>query len=205
MDLTQLLPYCIALGIAAAIPGPGVIALIARALGSGFRHGLAFAGGLILGDLTFLGAACFGLAMIAAALGELFLIVRIAASIYLAYLAWKLWRSTGLNERMGAVAEESVRSSFSAGYLITLSNPKTIVFYLALMPTVIDLGSITPAIFGLLVVATTLILLLVMLPYAALAASARGVLTKPAIMRGLNRSAATILMGTAVWTLVRRS
>ena len=51
MTLTGFLTYTLALGIAAAIPGPGVIALVARALGSGFRSALVMSLGLIAGDL----------------------------------------------------------------------------------------------------------------------------------------------------------
>ena len=80
LSVAQLLPFCIALAIAAAVPGPGVVALIARALGSGFGHGLAFAGGLILGDLTYLAAACFGLAIIAEAFGEFFVVCLLYTS-----------------------------------------------------------------------------------------------------------------------------
>ncbi|KHJ55771.1 lysine transporter LysE [Aureimonas altamirensis] len=204
LSVTQLLPFCIALAIAAAVPGPGVVALIARALGSGFGHGLAFAGGLILGDLTYLAAACFGLAMIAEAFGEFFVVVRIAASLYLAWLAFKLWRSAARPQTVEGAAGGSLRGSLAAGYLITLSNPKTIVFYLALLPTLMDLSHVSLPSFLMLACATVLVLTLVMTPYAALAARARGFMARPGRLERLNRSAAAILAATAVWTLVRR-
>jgi hypothetical protein len=65
MTFAGFAAYCIALAIAAAIPGPGIVALVARALGSGFRATLPMALGLALGDLVYLTAAVLGLAFIA--------------------------------------------------------------------------------------------------------------------------------------------
>ncbi|MBC8130651.1 MAG: LysE family transporter, partial [Rhizobiaceae bacterium] len=173
MTLASLLAYCAALAIAAGIPGPGVVALVARALGSGFHHGLAFLAGLVLGDLVYLTAACFGLAMLAEAFGEVFVVIRYGAAAYLAYLAWKLWRSAGQTAHIEAMAAEHMASSFSAGFMITLSNPKTIFFYLALLPTLLDLSAVSTADFGLLVAATAFVLFIVLTPYAALASRDR--------------------------------
>ena len=91
-----------------------------------------------------------------------------------------------------------------SGYLITLSNPKTIVFYLALLPTLMDLSHVSLPSFLMLACATVLVLTLVMTPYAALAARARGFMARPGRLERLNRSAAAILAATALWTLVRR-
>ncbi|MEX6508772.1 LysE family translocator [Jiella sp. M17.18] len=205
MTLYAIAAYALALGIAAAIPGPGVMALVGRALGSGFRHGLALIAGLVLGDLIYLTAACFGLALVAEAFGEVFVVIRYGAALYLAYLAWKMWRSDPERQRVEALSSRSVGSSFSAGLMVTLSNPKTIFFYLALLPSILDLKAITLPGYGLLALVTVPVLFLILTPYAALAAAARGAIRNSAVMRSLNRSAAAILAGTAVWTVMRRS
>jgi threonine/homoserine/homoserine lactone efflux protein len=205
MSAAGFLAYALALALAAAIPGPGVVALVARGLGAGFRQAMGFTLGLILGDLTFLTAAVFGLALVAQALGELFTIVRFVAAAYLGYLAWKLWRAAGNAAEVEAMASETPLGSFLAGLTVTLANPKTIVFYLALLPTLVDLNHVGLADYGVLVVLTTLVLFLVMTPYAALAARARHVLRRPAILARLNRGAALILGGAAIWSLVRRA
>lgn len=204
MTPTSLAAYCLALAIAAAIPGPGVVALVARSLGSGFRHGLAFLGGLVLGDLAYLAAACFGLAIVAEAFGEVFTVIRYLAAAYLAYLAVVLWRSAGEMGRIEAMASERMSKSFLAGFVVTLSNPKTIFFYLALLPTLLDLSRIGLRDFAVLVPATALVLVVVLTPYAALAWRARAALRRPEMLARLNRSAAAILAGAAVWTVMRR-
>ncbi|MBN4096248.1 MULTISPECIES: LysE family translocator [Methylobacterium] len=205
MTLAGFLTYALALGVAAAIPGPGVVALVARALGAGFGAAMAFSLGLILGDLTYLAAAIFGLSLIAEALGAVFVVVRYGAALYLAYLAFRLWRAAGAAARVEGESRDRPWTSFVAGLTITLGNPKTIVFYLAILPTLVDLRGVTAADCVTLVVITAAILFAVMTPYAALAARARESLRRPAFRARLNRGAAAIMAGAAFWTVLRRA
>lgn len=205
MTSAGFLTYALALGVAAAVPGPGVVALVARALSSGFKAAMAFAVGLVLGDLTFLSAAVFGLALIAETLGELFVVVRLCAGLYLAILAVRLWRSAGRTDRVEGGPAERPLASFVAGLTVTLANPKTIVFYLAVLPTLVDLRTITAGDYATLVGLTGSVLAVVMTPYAALAARARDSLREPAFRARLNRGAAAIMAGAAIWTIARRA
>nr|WP_042675262.1 LysE family translocator [Methylobacterium sp. B34] len=205
MTLAGFLTYALALGVAAAIPGPGVVALVARALGAGFGAAMAFSLGLILGDLTYLAAAIFGLSLIAEALGAVFVVVRYGAALYLAYLAFRLWRAAGAAARVEGESRDRPWTSFVAGLTITLGNPKTIVFYLAILPTLVDLRGVTAADCVTLVVITAAVLFAVMTPYAALAARARESLRRPAFRARLNRGAAAIMAGAAFWTVLRRA
>ena len=81
MTLTSLLAYCGALFIAAAIPGPGIAAIVARALGSGFRETFFMGLGLVLGDMTYLTAVILGLAFVAQTFTEVFIVIKIAGAI----------------------------------------------------------------------------------------------------------------------------
>lgn len=205
MTPTGFLAYAVALGFAAAIPGPGVVALVARALASGFWAGMAFAAGLMLGDLTYLAAAVFGLTRVAEALGEVFVVVRIGAGLYLGYLAIQLWRAAAQTRHVAAHGAGRPMESFLAGLTVTLANPKTIVFYLAVLPTLLDLRAVGPGDFAVLVAVTALVLVAVMTPYAALASRARYALQTAAFHRRLNRGAAAIMAGAAIWTVARRA
>ena len=69
---TELAAYAIALGVAAAIPGPGMTALVARSVGNGAVAGFAMLFGLIIGDLCYLSFAVFGLAVVAKNFAALF-------------------------------------------------------------------------------------------------------------------------------------
>jgi threonine/homoserine/homoserine lactone efflux protein len=87
MTVAVLLAYCGALFIAAIIPGPGITAIVARALGSGFRPTFFMGLGLILGDMIYLTAVILGLAFIAQTFTTTFMLIKIAGALYLGYIA----------------------------------------------------------------------------------------------------------------------
>ncbi|MGS1095608.1 LysE family translocator [Aquamicrobium terrae] len=198
MTLAGFLAYSAALGIAAAIPGPGVTALVARALGSGFRASFAMFLGLLLGDLFYLTATVLGLAFVAQQFGLVFLAVKWFGVLYLAWLGWRFWREGITPENVQAgKARGGLLSSFVGGLALTLGNPKTMIFYLAITPTILDLNSITAADYTILVVVTAVVLTIVLLPYLVLAARARWFLSSPRALTLLNRTAGTFMMGAA--------
>ncbi|MGL3608286.1 LysE family translocator [Rhizobium sp. G187] len=203
MTLTTIIAYCSALFIAAAIPGPGMTAIVARALGSGFRPTFFMGLGLILGDLVYLTAVILGLAVLAKTFATAFLALKFLGAAYLIYIAWKLWTAGLLPQDIRAERAMKPGLSFLSGLLVTLGNPKTMLFYVALVPTLIPLAEIRLADYVVLVVATFLVLMAVLLPYILLAAQARGLLKRPTALKALNRSAAGILAGTAAYIATR--
>ncbi|MDG4893371.1 LysE family translocator [Mesorhizobium sp. WSM4976] len=205
MTLTGFLAYSAALGVAAAIPGPGVTALVARALGSGFRSSLAMSFGLMLGDLTYLTAVVLGLAFVAQTFGMVFLAIKWAGVAYLTFLAWRFWTSGITPETVEArKAKGGLVSSFIAGLTVTLGNPKTMIFYLAITPTIVDLRTITLADYAILAALTVVVLFVVLVPYLALAAKARWLLKSPRALKVLNRTAAGFMMGAAAAIAARQ-
>ncbi|RAZ90094.1 LysE family translocator [Mesorhizobium hawassense] len=205
MTLAGFVAYSATLAIAAAIPGPGVTALVARALGSGFRSSLAMSFGLMFGDLTYLTAVVLGLAFVAQTFGMVFLAIKWAGVAYLAFLAWRFWTSGVTPENIEArKAKGGLVSSFIAGLTVTLGNPKTMIFYLAITPTIVDLKTITFADYAILAVLTVLVLFVVLVPYLALAAKARWFLKSPRALKLLNRTAAGFMMGAAAAIAARQ-
>ena len=144
MDSTQIIAYALALGIAAAIPGPGMIALVARSLSGGAFSGFALLTGIVLGDLVYLSFAVFGLALIAQSFHWLFVLIKWGSVLYLTWLAWQFWSAkTQRIEVMNKPGTKDLLAAGLSGLSITLGNPKTIAFYLALLPLVIDLQAIS--------------------------------------------------------------
>ncbi len=198
MTLAGFVTYAGALAIAAAIPGPGVVALVARALGSGFHSAIFMAFGLVLGDLVYLTAVVLGLALVAQTFGTAFLVIKWVGVAYLAWMAWNFWRKGITAEKVDADrARGGIWTSILSGLLVTLGNPKVMVFYLAITPTIIDIASITPSDYGVLIAITAMVLLVVLMPYLALAAKARWFLATPRALKALNRTAATFMAGAA--------
>ncbi len=211
-NLAPLLTYAAALAIAAAIPGPGVAALVGQALGNGLRPALFFLGGIALGDVVWLSIAVAGLAALAQVFAGALLVVKLLGGAYLIWLAWKFWTSeSGLVRAEGARRQTGARS-FLAGLTVTLGNPKTIIFYMALLPSVLDLRQVHLAQWSLLALLTVLVLFAVLSPYAVLAAKARGMMKSGQALARINRAAAGIIgaagvliLGQAAQALTRRA
>ncbi|HHY50654.1 MAG TPA: LysE family translocator, partial [Alphaproteobacteria bacterium] len=162
MDLVTLAAFTIAYAIAVVVPGPGVAAVVARALGGGFRGAFPMVLGILAGDLIYLVFAVFGLAAIATWFGPVFTVIRWAGAAYLLYIAWTFWTARPGKEQIGAKSAESGWRTFLSGFALTMGNPKTIVFYLALLPTVVPLDRpITPVGFTELVVIVVVVLLII--------------------------------------------
>jgi threonine/homoserine/homoserine lactone efflux protein len=203
MSLTALFAYAAALFIAAAIPGPGITAIVARALGSNFRETFFMGLGLVLGDMTYLTAVILGLAFVAQTFTEVFVIIKIAGALYLGYIAYKLWTAGLLPQDIAAKKSSSIGMSFLSGLLVTLGNPKTMLFYVALVPTLVDIDTTGLREYGLLLLTTFAVLLVVLIPYMMLASRARTLLKRPRALQTLNRVAASILAGTAAFIATR--
>ena len=203
MTLATIIAYCGALFIAAAIPGPGMTAIVARALGSGFRPTFFMGLGLILGDIVYLTAVILGLALVAKTFATVFLAIKFIGAAYLVYIAYKLWTAGLLSQTVAADTENRAGRSFLSGLLVTLGNPKTMLFYIALAPSLLPLSAIGLFDYLLLIGLTFAVLMAVLIPYILLAAQARHLLKRPSGLKLLNRGAAGILAGTAAYIATR--
>ncbi len=192
--------YCCTYAFLVAMPGPGVIAIIARALGNGFRPTVPAAFGMAAGDLTYMSFSVFGLAMLAKAMGGLFLIVKLAGAAYLLYLGWQYWRAP-THEMKGAKKESGSRG-FISQYMITMGNPKAMAFFLAILPNFIDMNHITIWGWTQLASASAILLPIIILTYAALAARMRAILNSPRAQKRMNRGAALIMACAGVGVAV---
>lgn len=199
LEPTQIIAYVTALTVAAAIPGPGITALVARSVNSGALAGFAMLVGLILGDITYLSFAVFGLAVLAKTFSVLFVMVKWAAVAYLCYLAWLFW--TADHQSLEGANTSKRKDLFSAalsGYALTLANPKTIAFYLALLPVIINLEGITIQNWAfMLVPLTTLVLIGVGSTCILGAIAIRRLLSSQKAQKLLHRGAATTMMVAA--------
>ncbi|QRM31771.1 LysE family translocator [Microvirga sp. VF16] len=198
MDLAGLLLFSSALFIAAASPGPGIAAIVARVLGRGPKEAVAFSIGVALGDVVWLTFAILGLAALAQAFHEVFLVIKYAGAAYLLYIAYKIWTAPALAKDVKADRRaEHPAKLLLGGLALTLGNPKTIVFYLALLPTILDLTRITVLGYAELVAATLVVLGVVFAGYIVLATRARQLFTTPKAIRILNRTTGALLAGAA--------
>src|SRR5690606_21387871 len=183
MTFASILLFAGALIVAAGSPGPSIAALVARVLAKGFRDVLPFLAAMWIGEGIWLSFAVFGLAYIAETFHHAFVVIKYAGVAYLAYLAWKMWTAPVAADQSEMPRAGSAWKLFLAGMAVTLGNPTIMVFYLALLPTIIDLHAVT--LVGWLELTATMfaVLIAVDLTWATAAAQARRLLKSPRAMR----------------------
>lgn len=184
-------------------PGPGVFAVVSRSLAFGYRRNLGFIGGMVLGDLVLLGLAVSGLATIAAAFGDAFRVLTLIAAAYLVYLGVNTWIVSGRGDGEPTVAAPSDLRGFVSGFTITLSNPKTILFYMAFLPAFVDLGHLSVTGMAIVAVVVGLVLSVVMLSYSFASSAARDLFRSRRAVLILNRGAACLMVAAGIVLAVR--
>lgn len=205
MALHGLMLFSAAYFLAVVTPGPGIAAIVARVLGRGHSGLAPFIAGYVVGDLSWFTLAATGMAMLERNAHLLFLVIRYAGAAYLLWLAYKIWAAPAtLPEEHAPPPRERGIQAFLASLSLTLGNPKPMIFYLVLLPTVVDLRHLTLPGFLELALALCLILCSVLLGYTVAALRARTLFRNARALRWLNRGTSTVLAGVAIGVAVQR-
>jgi threonine/homoserine/homoserine lactone efflux protein len=202
VTLYSLLFFAAVYFAAVATPGPGVAALVARVLGQGLKGIAPFIAGYFVGDLIWLSLAATGLTVIAKTFAGVFVMIKLASAAYLLYLAWRMATAPAV---VGASPSPASRGSraFLGSLSLTLGNPKVMVFFLSIMPLVVDVRTLTlPALVELAVV-SAIVIFLTLAAYALAANRARALLSSTRAVRFIRRAAGGLMAGTAVAVAAR--
>jgi threonine/homoserine/homoserine lactone efflux protein len=205
MSLYGLSIFALVYTLAVAAPGPGVAAIVARALGRGTHGTPAFIAGFLVGDLIWLTLAVTGLAMLAQAAYTVFVVVKFAGAAYLLYLAYRLWTAPPAplgDAEQSAQRERPVRL-FLGSLALTMGNPKTMVFFLAVLPTVVQLNRLTVGGFFEIALVSCCVLPTVLGSYAFFAGRARKHLSRPESVRWVQRGTGAVMAGAALAVATR--
>ncbi|MEK8046784.1 LysE family transporter [Ideonella margarita] len=202
MGIADYGTYCAAILLFLALPGPGTFALLTSTAKGGFKAGAAATLGVILGDQVLLWLAVAGVAALLASYPSVFNIVRWAGAAYLAWIGLKLLFARE-GEDASPVRIEPHHYARQA-FLITLLNPKAIVFYMAFFPLFIDpahhLGGPTFVVMALTIAVITAAYCLTLCAFAqAVAAKVRA---HQRVAKLLERLAGVFLIGFG-WRLLR--
>lgn len=171
MTLSTALALFVAMVVLAALPGPGILVVVSRALQGGLIQGIITSVGIVAGDFVFIILSVFGLVALAESMGGFFVWVKYLGAAYLSYLGLSLILSKPSKAnvpKLQASASSSL-ANFAAGLLTTLSNPKAILFYLSFFPAFLDLTAVSLADLAIILAVTTAAVGGVMVCYAYLA------------------------------------
>jgi threonine/homoserine/homoserine lactone efflux protein len=197
MSLMTLLVFAGALMMAAGSPGPSIAALVARVLSRGAKDVLPFLAAMWIGEGIWLTCAVLGLAAIAETFHVAFVAIKWFGVAYLLYLAWKMWFAPAETSEATLPEARSGLKLFFAGLTVTLGNPKIMMFYVALLPAIIDLGAVTLVGWVELVATMFVVLVAIDLTWVFLASRARLFLKSPRAVRIANRISAGTMAGAA--------
>ncbi|MGU3359751.1 LysE family translocator [Methylobacterium sp. M6A4_1b] len=203
MPLSSLALFALIYAGAVASPGPGIAALVARVMTAGTRGIVGFVLGMIVGDLVWFGIAACGFALLAQAFASVFVALKVGGVLYLGYLAWKTWNAPVDALVPVASARRDALRAFLGGLAMTLGNPKVILFFLALLPSVVDLSHLSPLGLGLMAATLVLVLATVLGLYVLAADRARRAFTSRRARRRLNQGSATVMAGAATAIALR--
>jgi len=192
--------------VLAIMPGPGVLYIAGRTLGSGRQDGFASCAGTALGGSLHVFAGAIGVSALIMASAEAFFALKMIGGVYLIYLGIQAWRSAGKNIQTNfAQNDRNLRAAFRQGAFVEATNPKTAAFFLALIPQFIDatravttqfivLGSIS-------IIVNTLNALIVVWIVSKLR---ERVLTRTGLVARLQKASGALLGSLGLWLLLSR-
>ena len=197
MPLDLYLAFIAACGVLIAIPGPNVALIVANSVAHGARYGLMTVAGTASAMVLQLALVVLGASALLGMLANLFDWLRWLGVAYLVWLGVRTWRAAA-TDLAGTQAEpRSMASIFSRGFAVSLTNPKTLLFYAAFLPQFVGMGD-GEATYQLLLLAGTFLVVAVLLDgaWALLAGRLRSLLQARARLR--NRITGGLLIGAGV-------
>lgn len=135
----RLLAFAAAALVLIVIPGPSVLFTIGRSLALGRIGGLLSVLGNALGLLPIIAAVAFGVGAVVAESVVLFTIIKVVGAVYLGYLGIQAIRHRKDRAAGTAVLPRSHWKQLSQGFIVGITNPKTIAFFIAVLPQFVDL------------------------------------------------------------------
>lgn len=184
------------------VPGPIVTLIIATGARQGVRAALVTVAGTSIGNAVLLTAIAFGLGWILQNAAALFEVLRWVGAAYLIWLGIQAWRHAGAVKPAGT----SGRVNFTRGFLVALSNPKTIAFFTAFLPQFVDPKLPVGTQLLVMCVVTALLAALSDSAWAMASGMGRAWFMRPARAKLLGRMSGAVLIGGGIWlSLARRT
>jgi threonine/homoserine/homoserine lactone efflux protein len=143
VDDINYITLALASFIFAITPGSGVVAVLAISISRGVPSGLIMTAGEVTGDMVYLLVAMISLAGLSHGLNDALLVVRILGACYLLWLGIQTYRSPPIRRTQAQPTARSLGLAYGTGFMISITNPKVIVFYLSFLPLFIDLSTLT--------------------------------------------------------------
>ena len=184
--------------IFAITPGPGILAVLAISINRGSAHGVAMSVGEVCADMVYLLLAMISLASLSASLADFLYYVRIIGAGYIGWMGIRQMTAPPARAGQVPVTTGGVIGAFATGVMISITNPKVILFYLLFLPVFIDLSAMTVASGATVMVVMFISVLAGPLLVVVVGRRARDIATGEVSGRWLNRITGMMLIAVAV-------
>ena len=203
MELHVYLAFVVATTIMIALPGPSVLLTVAHSISFGWQHALFTVAGATMGIAVQLIVAAIGLTSLLNVVAEAFEWLRWAGAAYLVYLGIKQWRSASepLEFDTSSVSKTNL---FVQGLVITIPNPKSLIFIAAFLPQFIDAARPVGLQFTFIVPTFLVITFTVTSVWALVAGNVRGFLQSQRAFQSVLRTAGGLMIIAGVGLALAR-
>ncbi|WP_119299495.1 LysE family translocator [Dongia deserti] len=202
IDLHLYAAFVAAVTTLMLIPGPNVALIVANSVAHGARYGLLTVAGTSAAMVLQLAVTAIGMAELLGKLGSWFEWIRWIGVAYLLYLGVTYWRAAPVDLTKVAPERKSSRAMFLRALLVSLSNPKTLLFYGAFFPQFLSGGPGASMEIALLSATFLALAIVVDGSWALMAARARRFLSARGRLR--NRLAGGLMIGAGVGLALAR-
>ena len=206
MPLELWLAYVATSAVVLAIPGPTILLVLSYSIAHGRKSTLPLVAGVALGDSVAITLSLIGLGTLLAASAFWFTIIKWMGGLYLIYLGIRLLRSATNPMQLQATQAQqtSPHKLFTNAFIVTALNPKSIVFFIALLPQFISAAHPTLPQLWILGVSFVVLATIGATSYALFAASIRRFLASPRAQKAYSYTGGGLLCGAGVWALTAR-
>ncbi|MBI1774491.1 MAG: LysE family translocator [Proteobacteria bacterium] len=204
IDIELYLAFVLATSILMLIPGPNVALIIANSVAYGARYGFLTVAGTSSAMVVQLGLTALGMSAALGTLADWFEWIRWLGVLYLVYVGLQQWRAPATDLTQTRPQPKSFRAIYARGLLVSLTNPKTLLFYGAFFPQFVVVNDTMAA--QIVLLSATFLFLAVFWDFgwAALAGRVRHLLARSGRLR--NRISGGLLIGAGIGlALARRS
>ena len=205
MPLELWLAYVVTSAVVLAIPGPTVLLVLSYSFAHGRRATLPVVAGLGLGDAVAITLSLVGLGTLLATSALWFTIIKWTGGLYLIYLGLCMIRGARTKSLLEIeTTGKSSRSLFTTAFVVTALNPKSIVFFIALLPQFISPAHPTMPQLWILGITFVVMAMTGGTLYALFASSMRQFLMSPKTQKIYGYAGGGLLSGAGVWALSAR-
>jgi threonine/homoserine/homoserine lactone efflux protein len=205
VSLELWVAFIAAASIMILIPGPTTMMVLGHTMAGGPRRGALSLIGVTLGDICAITLSMLGFSALLAASAEAFTAMKWIGAAYLVWLGIKLWRAPPMNLNMGdltptTTGRSSARDAILQTFLVTLLNPKGILFFAAFLPQFIDPAR--PLWPQVMVLTLTMNVLAASIQgcWIVMMGQARNRIVSPHVLKNMNRAGGAMLVGAGMLT-----